>query len=51
LGGKYEPVLGARKGESSRVITSSGQPSLRGVRGGVWTLGYMQQYPTKTKEI
>lgn len=46
LQGAYEPVLGARKGERSRRIRiKSG--SISGVRGGVFTRGYMDKRNSK----
>lgn len=45
----YDPVLGARTGERYRRIKYKNK-ELRGVRGGIWTKGYMTSRP-KNKEI
>lgn len=39
----YEPVLGARKGESYRAFDSETFPRLYGVRGGIWARGYVDE--------
>lgn len=48
LQGDYEPVLGARKGENSRKIRIKTKYK-DGVRGGVWTRGYITK--RRDKEI
>jgi hypothetical protein len=45
----YDPVLGARKGEKYRKI-KSGNKTISGIRGGIWSYGYMRSR-SKTKEI
>ncbi len=49
LSREYDPVLGARKGEKYRKITYNGK-TIRGIRGGIWTKGYMTSR-RKSKEI
>lgn len=48
LQGDYEPVLGARGGERSRRIKIKTR-SIYGVRGGIWTRGYITK--RRDKEI
>lgn len=45
---EYDPVIGARKGEGNRII-EYGNQNIRGVRGGVFSEGYMSV--RKSKEI
>ena len=45
----YDPILGARTGERYRKITSNGR-TIYGVRGGIWTKGYIVSR-RKNKEI
>jgi hypothetical protein len=50
LSGAYEPVLGARKGEGSRIIKISGKTPLLGVRSGIFPYRYMEKR-TGSQEI
>ena len=50
LSGVYEPVLGARKGEGSRIIKISGKTPLLGVRSGIFPYRYMEKR-TGSQEI
>lgn len=53
LSGDYDPHLGVRKGEQTRRISIDNEnvsKELRGVRGGIWTKGYLSSRK-KGKEI
>lgn len=50
LSGEYDPYLGVRTGEQTRRISINESKKLHGVRGGIWSKGYLSSRK-KGKEI